>query len=873
MKILVLDILINQTREKNTIPPDVLPRIYEEYRILAAQEATGVTSLQAYLKNKNGKMMRGAEHVFKYKLTDGDRILYTYGKFMPCIRDREKDALVLIGYAKHDEQGHRGVEFDFNKERAYAYVTDIVSAMDELELSNLHAGGFDVNDLYFVAELISSPDYMRNHAIYVVSEETMATLSPDKMEKVLSPEQDQCITEYFVDPKPTLVQGGAGTGKTLIAIHMLDDFNRSHTGIRGMYFTQSRELRLRVEKMYDVIKATKDENTIAFEDINEFCLYHLGLNVSSFVQTRQFVEFLRSRTDLISLCEEHNLAELDVWTEIRGTLKGAMSAEWTHTGTLSQKLFPKGIESLVRKGYFLRDSTNKQRFSLSAAVDQITTRAKNDVLLSRTEKEYIQTAVKYFSAFDADIRTLTKEQYMSFSEEDTTLVSELREVVWHICQEYEAYLKENRLYDENDLVRLMFEQKATNLPQFDFVVVDEVQDYTELQIFLIRTMCKAQDRIVFAGDGNQIINPTMFRESRLQMLFRNPDGGTNLRLVHLCQNFRCQEQIVQTANTLSELRRKTIGSKSIELEQPETSMRKGCIPFRLKYSPDNMRSILSEVIKYPRTAVLVADEQSKREVIGIIGEKEYTQAGVPCIFTVSEIKGMEYTYVVCFDLIGSYTSIWEQMLREKSASHKTKYRYYFNLLYVAMTRAQEYLCFIDKETVGDLETRFSLRYEERFDGQIFQFDRLSNLFSDWIEQAREFEQAGKYEEAISVYKKAHASQTDIYRCEINLAIQNRNFERAMQYCILTEDVEGLQQYLNEPMTEEAKILGTLYVSLIKNRDIPKGYKSNYTQLVDHVFKSFQEEEIHRGKQIIQNAYRDTLFKLVESTERIAGEIV
>ena len=302
-------------------------------------------------------------------------------------------------------------------------------------------------------------------------------------------------------------------------------------------------------------------------------------------------------------------------------------------------------------------------------------------------------------------------------------------------------------------------------------------------------------------------------------------------------------------------------------------MRKGYIPFRLNYSLDNMRSILSEVIKYPRTAVLVADEQSKREVVDIIGEKEYAEAGVPCIFTVSEIKGMEYTYVVCFDLIGCYKSIWEQMLHDKSASHKTKYRYYFNLLYVAMTRAQEYLCFVDKETVNDLESRFNLRQEDRFDSKVFQFDRLSNLFSDWIEQAREFEQAGKYEEAIAVYKKAHASQADIYRCEINLAIQNRNFERVVQYCILTEDVEGVQQYLDEPMTEEAKALSTLYVSLIKNCDIPKGYQSSYIQLTEQVYRTFNSEEVSKVKDIFQQAYLNTLDSLVESIRRIAGDIV
>jgi hypothetical protein len=102
----------------------------------------------------------------------------------------------------------------------------------------------------------------------------------------------------------------------------------------------------------------------------------------------------------------------------------------------------------------------------------------------------------------------------------------------------QSYIEYCQGMSENDLVRFMFQRPWAEMPQYDFLVVDEVQDYTELQIFLLRNMCKAQDRLIFAGDGNQIINPTLFRESRLQMLFKTPTGGTNLRLVHLIQNFR-----------------------------------------------------------------------------------------------------------------------------------------------------------------------------------------------------------------------------------------------------------------------------------------------------------------------------------------------
>jgi hypothetical protein len=39
-------------------------------------------------------------------------------------------------------------------------------------------------------------------------------------------------------------------------------------------------------------------------------------------------------------------------------------------------------------------------------------------------------------------------------------------------------------FDENDLVREMFACNPDTFPKYEFVVVDEVQDYTELQIYL-----------------------------------------------------------------------------------------------------------------------------------------------------------------------------------------------------------------------------------------------------------------------------------------------------------------------------------------------------------------------------------------------------
>ena len=157
MKILVLETLINQTKSSKTIPPDVLPRIYAEYDRLSGFEHGDDNSLQQYLRNQNGKPMKGSEHIFKYRLTDGDRLLYTYGKYLPCIRETDKDSLILIAYAKHDAQGSVARSFNLGKNYTYVHAEAVIATLDELGIKQFVAEGFDIDALYEAAELLT-PD-------------------------------------------------------------------------------------------------------------------------------------------------------------------------------------------------------------------------------------------------------------------------------------------------------------------------------------------------------------------------------------------------------------------------------------------------------------------------------------------------------------------------------------------------------------------------------------------------------------------------------------------------------------------------------------------------------------------------------------------
>lgn len=66
------------------------------------------------------------------------------------------------------------------------------------------------------------------------------------------------------------------------------------------------------------------------------------------------------------------------------------------------------------------------------------------------------------------------------------------------------------------------------------------------------------------------------------------------------------------------------------------------------------------------------------------------------VFTVEEIKGIEKDYIICYNVMSKFKSLWETILNT-DVMHQNQYRYYFNLLYVAITRARQHLCFVEED--------------------------------------------------------------------------------------------------------------------------------------------------------------------------------
>ena len=831
MKILVLENVIRCTNlfgeyGKHAVSKEVLAQIFAELQNLVNLERDGgIQSLKDYLNMNNGKSMKGGgEHVWKYQLNDGDRILYTWGKYLSYLQDEDKDSLVLLAYAVHDKQGLAGQKLP--AEQHYEDAREILKKRSEFTDDDFNSQ----DDCEAFCDIVFDVPYQTNHVIYVVSDENLATLDLRNLDFKLSKKQSEIIENYQKKQQPTLILGGAGTGKTVLAVHLLNDFASEK---KCAYFTQSKELLNSVENKYKSICAHPEGADPEFWDINEFCRSVLDegkWSRKNFVETSQFLnDFVANDKDVQHILEKYSLTPIDLWTEIRGVIKGGTKSDWTRTKLLdSTKLAPEYVESfrvLDRKEWIKRNDADKRLFELDPKWKSIDYEQYD---LPDEATEFFNYLIEYFASFDTSKTEMSFDDYEALNEEVSMVEQNARKDIYCKCYEkYKQWLSVRGFYDDNDLalnaIAKLHEDftGSQNEPvekMFDFVVVDEIQDYTELQIYLISRLVDSR-RLILAGDSKQIVNPTVFNERKLCRLFHDENQRIELKTEFLTQNFRCQKEVVAVANRVVAERRAKIGAQKHDVN--EDGRRDGEKPLCLMWNENNLKMMLGELLKYPSVALLVPNDNVRNQIINLYGEEKYRNAQNSLIYTIAEIKGMEYRYVVCCNVLSAYDSMWKEIMGERTAK-KTRYRYYFNLFYVSITRAQEFLCVMEQNEKNPLYSELAkdlLCREPSFDVQKLFLDQLKNEDTDWYADAEDNEDAGNYLRALESYRKANADNEDIWRCMAKLAEQERDYDKCVKYLLIldSEDkkinrIDSLKRYMEEiEESSELKKFGSVYL--------------------------------------------------------------
>lgn len=338
---------------------------------------------------------------------------------------------------------------------------------------------------------------------------------------------------------------------------------------------------------------------------------------------------------------------------------------------------------------------------------------------------------------------ISLEEYLNLNDTYTILNNENRIKVFNIFEEYQEYLKINNSYDTNDIC---YKYMNNNNEKYDYIFIDEVQDLTETQIIFIKKLLKKETNLFLAGDIHQLITMNNFKFDRLNTLF-----DTKINKYYLQSNYRSSKEIIDISNNLKKLRKKYIGSFNLETELPENSILEGG-----KATFIDKKELVNGMIKYDANLIVItATEKSKKEALSLLNLNEFEN---DIVFDIKEVKGLEFKKVICYNLFSDFENEWEFILNG-NAKRNQIYRYFFNILYVSITRSKFELYIIEDKSnnifqelllnnnIEKLELEFS--EEKEFENKSELLENTDNILQSKISRNK----YKKINEQIRLYYK------------------------------------------------------------------------------------------------------------------------
>ena len=207
---------------------------------------------------------------------------------------------------------------------------------------------------------------------------------------------------------------------------------------------------------------------------------------------------------------------------------------------------------------------------------------------------------------------LTRENYRALGIRQSIFPAERRDALYDLFEKYRTWLPEAGLYDLN-LIAQAWMPRAQ--PRYDFVLIDEIQDITPVQLALVLRTLKKPGHFLLCGDSNQIVHPNFFSWSQVKQLFwRDPALAERQELRVLAANFRNGLEATRVANQLLKIKQRRFGS--IDRESNYLVRAVGGEPGAVNLMPDKdaiKKELDQQIRKSTQFAVLVMRDEDKAE--------------------------------------------------------------------------------------------------------------------------------------------------------------------------------------------------------------------------------------------------------------------
>ena len=353
----------------------------------------------------------------------------------------------------------------------------------------------------------------------------------------------------------------------------------------------------------------------------------------------------------------------------------------------------------------------------------------------------------------AESAWLDRDEYLDLGIRQSIYPADERARVHDLFMKYVEHLNEAGRHDVNILSH---DYQSLVEPRWDFVVIDEVQDFTNVQMDLVLRTLKTPGSFILCGDSNQIVHPNFFSWSGLKRHFhgRSVDGAPTELIRVLSTNYRNSQQVTEVANRILRLKHARFGSIDRESNHLVTSNadQSGAV-LLLADEPAVTRELDDKTHDSTRFAVIVMHAAQKA--------KARQRFRTPLVFSIQEAKGLEYDNVILFDFVSGDEARFREITRDvhpddvhggelryarardKSDKSLEIFKFHINALYVAATRAVANVYVVES---APRQPIFDLLGVELLRGPLDLEAQASSL-AEWQREAQKLERQGKEEQA------------------------------------------------------------------------------------------------------------------------------
>lgn len=350
------------------------------------------------------------------------------------------------------------------------------------------------------------------------------------------------------------------------------------------------------------------------------------------------------------------------------------------------------------------------------------------------------------------------ENKMSFERFKDYLMSESFEIsrieaLWTVYEKYDQHLRLNKLVHDNDIAQLVIDNKSNYFGKFQNLIVDETQDLTQLQIYLLLLLSN-NFKVYFFGDSNQTINPTLFSLGKLRSIIHKlSNAQAQTRVDVLNKTYRATKGLVEYTNYLVDLRKIWIANQSEEVDyhhiafNEDSESRWAAKIFNSKI----IDVVVNKTLLNPNAIILVPNNDVKSTLLQKLNIRDEFQNR---IYTIFEAKGLEWESVVLYKFVSREIKMFREMINGV-AKKSTIHRMVFNKYYVACTRARGSTLILEDFDGDDIKEKlFSSIHEINDESLLDLYFNKDISASAWYKEALNLFNQFEYRKAYISFEKS-----------------------------------------------------------------------------------------------------------------------